>query len=53
MNPRKEERNKKVLARKRQGATYKALMQEFGLCQSRIFYIIKNQERWEKERTHE
>lgn len=49
MNPRKEERNKLVLEKRRQGMTYKELCEEFGLCKSRLFYIIQNQERLERE----
>ena len=49
MNPRKEDRNKKALELRRQGLTYKEIGKILGLTKGRVFIIISNQQRWEKE----
>ena len=49
MNPRKEERNRQMLADRRAGMMIKEIAKKYGLCYSRAFYILRNQERIEKE----
>ena len=49
MNPRKEERNQKALEMRRSGMMIKEIAKELGLCPSRTWLIVHNQEKWEKE----
>ena len=49
MNPRKQDRNQKALEMRKQGMYFKDIAKELGLCPSRTWLIIKNQEKWEKE----
>lgn len=50
MRARNEERNKKALEMRKQGMQYKEIAKELGLCTSRAWLIVKNQERWESEK---
>lgn len=52
MNPRKNERNAKALEMRRNGMPYKDIARELGICPSRAWLIVQNQERWEEEEQH-
>lgn len=53
MNPRKNERNARALEMRRNGMQYKDIARELGICQSRAWLIVHNQERWEEEMKRE
>jgi len=50
MNPRKEERNKAMLADRKNGMSLKDLREKYGLSFGRISLVLQNQERWDAER---
>ena len=48
MNPRKNERNRKIVEARKKGLQYKEIAREFGLCESRVCKIYNNQIRWDE-----
>lgn len=52
MNPRKEERNQKMLEDRRSGMLYREIAKKYGLTKDRARKIVVNQERWNDDKAN-